>query len=277
MGVSAEERAELLSGPAELAGRLLGAVSVEDRSEPGAAILHGLYWLTANLAEREPLALIVDDIHWGDESSLRFLLYLAHRIETLPVILIVAARTGEPGSAAKLVRELVTKKDVRLLRPEPLSAQAVLEVVTERLGEPSSEFAAACLTTSAGSPFLLQELLRAAAADGIEPDARGALEVERLIPASVSHAILLRLGRLQPAARELAGAVAVLGPGAELTHAGELAELGAEVAADALDELVATELFADRRPLDFVHPLVRSAVTPTSRPQSAPSCTPAPL
>ncbi len=68
-GVSAEDRAALLAGPAELAGRLVGAAPAEVRAEPGAAILHGLYWLTANLAEREPLALIVDDIHWGDEIS----------------------------------------------------------------------------------------------------------------------------------------------------------------------------------------------------------------
>ena len=55
-------------------------------------------------------------------------------------------------------------------------------------------------------------------------------------------------------------AVAVLGPGAELPHAAELVGLEPGAAADALDALAAVELFADRRPLDFVHPLVRSAV-----------------
>ncbi|MDX6586811.1 MAG: hypothetical protein QOI31_1284 [Solirubrobacterales bacterium] len=260
MGMSAEERAELLSGPAELAGRLVGAVPAEERAEPGLAVLHGLYWLTANLAERQPLALLIDDIHWGDEVSLRFLLYLAHRIETVPVALIAAARSGEPGSAADHVRELATEQGVGLLRPAPLSAQAVIDVVAAAVGQPSPEFAAACQTASAGSPFLLQELLRAAAADGIEPNAGGALAVERLVPASVSHAILLRLGRVQPAARDLAGAAAVLGPGAELAHVAELAGLEPSAAADAFDALVAMALFADRRPLDFVHPLVRSAV-----------------
>ena len=260
MGISAEERAELLSGPAELAGRLVGAAPAEERAEPGLAVLHGLYWLTANLAERQPLALVVDDIHWGDEVSLRFLVYLAHRIETVPVAVIAAARSGEPGSAADLVRKLATERGVGLLRPGPLSPQAVTDVVASALGEPSPEFAAACLTASAGTPFLLQELLRAAAADGIEPDARGASAVEGLVPASVSHAILLRLGRLPPAARELAGAVAVLGPGAELAHAAELAELERGAAAEAFDTLVATELFAEAQPLDFIHPLVRSAV-----------------
>ena len=260
MDMSTDERAELLSGPAELAGRLVGAAPAEARAEPGLAVLHGLYWLTANLAERQPLALVVDDIHWGDEVSLRFLVYLAHRIESLPVALIAAARSGEPGSAAELVRELAAHQGVRLLRPAPLSAQAVTDVVAAAVGDPSPEFAAACMKVSAGSPFLLQELLRSAAADGIEPNARGASAIERLIPATVSHAILLRLGRLQLAAQELARAVAVLGPGGELAHAAELAEIEPGAAADAFDALVAMELFANRRPLDFVHPLVRSAV-----------------
>ncbi len=257
---SPEERAALLSGPAELAGRLVGAVPAEEGAEPGVAVLHGLYWLTANLAEQRPLALVVDDIHWGDEVSLRFLLYLARRIETVPVAMIVAARTGEPGSAAEHARELAAQQGVALLRPGPLGSQAVTHLVAETLGEPSPEFAAACLTASAGSPFLLQELLRAAAADEIEPTAHAARAIEQMLPASVSHAILLRVGRLPPAARELAAAAAVLGPGAELAHAAELADVEPGAAAEAFDALVAMELFADRRPLDFVHPLVRSAV-----------------
>ena len=260
LGLAPNERAELLSGPAGLAGRLVGAAPAQERAEPGVAVLHGLYWLTANLAERRPLALVVDDIHWGDEVSLRFLLYLAHRIETVPVALIAAARTAEPESPAELLRELATGTGVGLLRPAPLSEQAVAGVVAAVVGEPSPEFVSACLKASAGNPFLLQELLRAAVADRIEPSARGAALIEELVPASVSHAILLRLGRLPSPAREFAVAVAVLGLGAELAQAAELVALDLGEAADAFDVLVAAEIFADRRPLDFVHPLVRSAI-----------------
>jgi hypothetical protein len=41
------------------------------------AALHGLYWLTLNLAAETPLVLAVDDVHWCDRPSLRFLAYLA--------------------------------------------------------------------------------------------------------------------------------------------------------------------------------------------------------
>ena len=40
------------------------------------ARFHGLHWLCARLAEERPLALLVDDAHWADEHSLRFLAYL---------------------------------------------------------------------------------------------------------------------------------------------------------------------------------------------------------
>ena len=64
-------------------------------AERTASVLHGLYWLVANLAERSPLVLLVDDAHWLDPASARFLVYLSRRIDSLPVLLAVAARGGE--------------------------------------------------------------------------------------------------------------------------------------------------------------------------------------
>nr|MBA2342668.1 ATP-binding protein [Thermoleophilaceae bacterium] len=76
---SADERRELLSGPAELASELLlGGASTE--AEP-AALDHALYWLVANLADRAPLALSVDDLHWADGPSLRALVHLVRRLD----------------------------------------------------------------------------------------------------------------------------------------------------------------------------------------------------
>ena len=54
--------------------------------------LHGLYWLTANLSDDQPLVLSVDDAQWADEPSLQFLGFLARRVEALPVLLLVATR-----------------------------------------------------------------------------------------------------------------------------------------------------------------------------------------
>ena len=64
------------------------------KPEPVGTVLHGLYWFVAGLAERGPLALVVDDAHLLDAASARFLLYLAQRIGSLPVLLVVAMRPG---------------------------------------------------------------------------------------------------------------------------------------------------------------------------------------
>ena len=69
------ERDALFEGAAALARPLLergDTASPEDTDFP---LLHGLYWLIFNLAERSPLLIAADDLHWADRSSLRFLHY----------------------------------------------------------------------------------------------------------------------------------------------------------------------------------------------------------
>ena len=75
-----EERAALLAGPAAAVRRLLLGKAVETPAgDTSFAVLHGLYWLAANLAARRPVLIAVDDAHWADEPSLRWVAYLARR------------------------------------------------------------------------------------------------------------------------------------------------------------------------------------------------------
>ena len=83
------------------------------------ATMHGLYWLIANLAARRPLVIAVDDAHWADAPSLRWLAHLAARIEELPVALLLAARNA-PGEPA-LLGELRACPACTPLRLGPLS------------------------------------------------------------------------------------------------------------------------------------------------------------
>ena len=102
------DRDELLAGPAAPARVLFdeGEDGAGDGdSEPGFSILHALYWLVLRLAEREPLLLVVDDAHWADEPSLRFLVYLAGRLSDQPIGVVVGTRAGELGEGG-LLRQL---------------------------------------------------------------------------------------------------------------------------------------------------------------------------
>jgi AAA ATPase domain len=159
---SARERKVLLSGAARLAEPVF-ATSPEQRvASPDAAhaTLHGLYWLVANLFQRGPLLLMVDDVHWADDPLLRFLLHLARRLERLSVALLLAIRSGETRSQPALARQLALEARRSALHPRPLSSAAVGELVRSELGDDAGpELCAACHTATAGNPFFLSELV----------------------------------------------------------------------------------------------------------------------
>ena len=93
-------RAELFAGGARPAARLF---ELDEHRSPDAdaafEALHSLYWLVVNLVDQNPALVVVDDCQWVDRDSLRFLAYLAQRIEDLPVAMVLAGRPPEsPGA-----------------------------------------------------------------------------------------------------------------------------------------------------------------------------------
>jgi energy-coupling factor transporter ATP-binding protein EcfA2 len=96
-GLSPVERAGLFEGAAALARPLFEGAEPLPRTGARFAALTGLYWLAVHIADRGPLLLLVDDAHRADPASLQFLEYLARRVSGVPLALVVAARTGEPG------------------------------------------------------------------------------------------------------------------------------------------------------------------------------------
>jgi DNA-binding CsgD family transcriptional regulator len=256
---SEAERDELLAGPAAAARPLFERGGEQPTAGDDLELLHGLYWLCANLAERAPLLLTVDDVHWSDAPSLRFLVYLAPRLETLPVTVAATVRPSDAGDD-ELVARLAGHSAATCLRIPPLSAEAVERLVRERFPGTGDVFCAACARVSGGNPHLVRELLAAMAADGRIPDEATADEVSELAPDSVLRSVLARLARLPSSATSLARAVAVLGDGAELRHAAALADLDVAEAARAADALAAAEILAPGQPLGYLHPLLRSAV-----------------
>jgi DNA-binding CsgD family transcriptional regulator len=224
-------------------------------------VLHGLYWLTVNLCSERALLLVVDDLHWCDSASLRFLAYLARRLEDLPVVLVASLRSSEPEADQAILEELTSEPHAQVLMPGPLTVVAATEVVRDRLGEDvETVFAEACHSSTDGNPLLLNELLKALAADRVPPDAAHVHVVAELGPRAASRAVLSRLARLSEDAQRVARAISVLGEGAEIAVAAELAELDAMVFAAATRELVRAEILRSEPPLGFVHPLVQAAV-----------------
>ena len=133
VALSAEEQADSLAGAASLAATLFdpAQVAAEPAGNSSLATLHGLYWLTVNLAARSPLVAIVDDLHWCDLASLRWLAYLLPRMEGLAVSVVVGLRPQDPGEH-RLMAQILSDPLAAALRPAPLSVEATARLMDER-------------------------------------------------------------------------------------------------------------------------------------------------
>ncbi|MDD7939972.1 AAA family ATPase [Actinomycetospora lutea] len=260
---------ELLAPVVGPAGSGAAAAVLSPSAPPAAgvdlfAVLHALYWAVVDRAAQGPLVLTVDDVHWCDLPSLRFLAYLARRLEGLPVALLVAGRPVTLDPARTEVLDAVAREPgVRVLRPAPLSPAGTRTLITDVLGTPESGFEDACRRATGGNPFLLGELLADLRRTGTTPRDTEVDRVAAAVPREVERSVRTRLATLGPEAASLARAAAVLGDGVHPRRAAELAGLSPVHAGTVGDALVTARVLAPRRgstDLTFLHPLVRSAV-----------------
>lgn len=259
---SAAVRDRLFEGAGALALPLFtprASAQSESSADSAFSILHGLFWLLNNLTRAKPVALCVDDLQWSDTESLRFLSYLAPRLDGLALFVLATVRSHESVTAD--LAHLSGAPEVRVLRPQPLSLGACAALCEQRLGANVGEdFAAACHGATGGNPFYLETLLREAQDRRFVSETRDAARVRRFGPGAVARAVLLRLSSAPPSATMLVHAVAVLGNGASVAEAARLAEFPADEAARVADLLVTLSIFKEGEGLEFAHPIVRQAV-----------------
>ncbi len=261
--VAGADQDELFAGAAASARSVFQ--TQQDSAAPGVdttfGVLHGLYWLTAGLAARAPIIITVDDVQWCDVGSLRFLGFLAHRLEGQSAALVVALRTGEQHDNEDLLSEIVSEEGVLVVTPRPLSSSGVDELVRAGLGDdPDEAFVAACRRATGGNPLLLRQLLRALESDGIRPTASNVDTVRAIGSRAVSSLVLRRFARMPTESRAAARAVAILGDGASVPRVAALTGLDQHAVAEAIGALARAEVMRHEYPLEFVHPLVRDAV-----------------
>jgi len=125
LAATPEERARWLAGAAAFATPAVeGADRLDGAPRAEASVVHGLYWLAANLAAERPVLLAIDDAQWIDPPSLAFVSYLAERAVELPLALVCALRPHE-GEQALPIRAR--------LHPAPLTERATAAIMRDRL------------------------------------------------------------------------------------------------------------------------------------------------
>jgi DNA-binding CsgD family transcriptional regulator len=251
-------RSLTLTGPAEQAAPVFSAQPTAGpaQAEPG-GLIRGLFHLTINLATLRPLLIIIDDVHWADEPSFRYLAYLAAHVGEMPALVMLAWRPAEPGSAD--VGDLLARRGDRL-PVGPLSQTATSKLLDHFCPGCGGPLAKRCHMCTGGNPMFVVELCRALADERAAGLVRVTGRISELAPAPVAESITRRLSAFGPAAMALAEAVAVLGPDARVRPTAALAGLELEHAARLGAQLVDAGLLASAEPLTFIAPIVRAVV-----------------
>ncbi len=234
-------------------------VQTRPAADDGFATLHGLYWLLNNLARERPMVLCIDDLQWADPETVRFLGYLAPRLDGLPLAVVASVRS-QSNVTADMARLLAAPEAITL-RPGPLSVEATAVLCERELGAAvAPDFATACHGATGGNPFFLQTLLREARELRYLSDASQAAQVRRIGPAAVARAVRLRLATAPAEVTTLVRAISVLGDTASVLEAARLADLDDDAAARAADLLVELAILKRAEGLEFAHPIIQSAI-----------------
>src|SRR5690242_20744118 len=260
LSAAAAERRRLLTGPARAGAGALGLAAGDSPASDFAAV-HGLYWLCANLAERKPLLLTVDDLQWVDGPSLSWLAYLGPRCAESAMLVVLTVREGDPRGRANSAAAAADDSSVHRMGLSALSMASVAALVRAELGPTASAgFCSACWELAGGNPLYVGELLAAARNERLSGADDDVTTLRALASSAVGASVLGRLAGLGSDAVSLAQALAVLGSQTEVGVAAELAGLDPAAAELTADRLVAAQILAPTRPLDFFHPLIGEAV-----------------
>lgn len=247
----------------DIVGPALGLCAPTDGAPPDPQGLRdGLDWVLTHLAVlRAPMVLVLDDAHWADPESLGWLAAFAPRAEELPMVVAVAYRPDELPDHAESFRGLPGRAGGRPLGLEPLSAVAVAGLVREALGVHADDaFCRECWAVTAGNPFETVELAAKVRDRGVAPTEAAAHLLRDLGAAVKGSGLVTRLERLGTSTVRFAWACAVLGTEIHPMLAAAVAGLGHEEAADAADALRGARILTGVESLEFVHPLIATAV-----------------
>lgn len=268
--------------PAEAAvSRVIEAISGRDERgleslSPDAKLLRAFDLAgvaISTLATLRPLALLIDDVQWADDDTLRLLRYVVRSDADRPIFLFLTIRPDEFASvteAVNFVADMERMGLVRRLRPGRFTSVETGELLKRVLGGPVEATSVAAMhVQSEGVPFIVEELARthreAGTLQQVDGEWRLARNAARLVPAAVRTLIDRRAANLPAETRAALGDAAILGRSFSLrdlrairSRIGE----GAESLADDLAPAVAAGLLlpqAQGEPADytFTHEQVR--------------------
>ncbi|MFS0695449.1 ATP-binding protein [Streptomyces nitrosporeus] len=254
----------------EITAPALGLTDPSGPQPDPQGVRDGLDFFVSRLASRSshrPLLLMVDDAHWADGESLAWLAGFTLRLSELPVLVVQAHR---PQELADRNADWTHERDPRngsgrpaLTRValRPLTPDATAALVRATLGEHADDpFCREVWAVTGGNPYEAVELVAKAQDDEMPPVEESAGLLRELGASARGSGLVTRLERLGTNANRFAWAAAVLGTDISQELAARLAGMSSAEAADCTARLRDARIVSGFDPLEFVHPLIASAV-----------------
>jgi DNA-binding SARP family transcriptional activator len=192
-----------------------------------------------------PCLLVIEDLHWADEGSLRMLDYLAHHEALRATLLVTTVRTEDVDQQLLgTLRGLERQRLLERIELGPLPVEATVQLLREVVREDVRQLGQQLHAETEGNPLFAVETIRSLLESG-ELQLGAASRGPTPLPESVQVAIRARLARLDPDAHELARAAAVLGGDVDFDHVRGVAGQDEERALAALERLLSTHLLRE--------------------------------
>ncbi|WP_405905603.1 AAA family ATPase [Streptomyces sp. NBC_00828] len=266
-----EEAREYLGDWYDIAGPALGIAEPGDRQPDPQGVCDGLVAAVRRLAKREwPLVLLIDDAHWADQETLRWLAAFAERLDDLSVLVVVARRPGGVSGVSAGHLDTIAAAARPIANLSALTPAAAEGLTRATVGEHAdAPFCREVWAVTGGNPYETVELLAKVQDSGLDPVEGSAAELRALNRSARGRGLVARLEGLGIDATRFAWAAAILGTGISLDLAAHLAGMPAEEALRCAERLGAARILTKSEPvngrvsdgdLEFVHPLIASAV-----------------
>ncbi|MEU8438359.1 AAA family ATPase, partial [Streptomyces sp. NPDC029216] len=173
---------------------------------------HLLHRRALELLAAGPLALVIDDAQWCDETSLRCADFIVRHAAARPLLLVLAQRTDAPGPGTPVLAEVLAQGRCTPLEPAPLTEPGIAHMVTRISGRPAEQrFVRRCAELTGGNPLLVDRLLTALHTLGIPPDADAVHQLGTVHQSVLDSRVPELLAAGPRRTRQVATALAVLG------------------------------------------------------------------
>lgn len=224
--------------------------------------------LFARAATRRPLVLILEDMHWADQSSLLLLEFLARQLQAIPLLVVVSYRDVElspqdplTSTLGKLVREPVSER----IELGGLSEPDIARLIELSTGvAPPERLVSAVAQESEGNPFFIGQIARLFLAEGQLEGAAAPAAWRATVPDSVREVIRRRLAKVSQGCSQMLRVAAVIGREFDLTTLSAVSELAGDALLVALDEATQARIITQASDLAwryrFIHALIRETL-----------------